>query len=54
VCAVIPKCVGVDYERNIQENIEIKKIGIYFARYDYLHLIEVKDLIKNFQNIYLM
>ncbi len=35
----------------LKENIEIKKIGIYFARYDYLHLIEVKDLIKNFQNI---
>ena len=30
----------------LKENIEIKKLGIYFARYDYLHLIETKDLLK--------
>lgn len=35
----------------LKENIEIKKLGIYFARYDYLHLIETKDLFKNFSNI---
>jgi len=40
---ILYKIGGID---DMPSNCEIKRLGIYFSRYGYLHFIDVRDIIR--------